>query len=298
MSENAPYDLICDTGNKLLKIQVKYRKDGVIPHSTSWADKNGTHSVKLDENQFDYFALVNEDYSKICYPLSIMKGMTIRFMYPTKNCNAFNYYEDYLDFKSEIQEKHNLKNILNINKEEFLSTFENSLSIDEITSKLNIGRNSFYKYINYFNLKDNEIYIEYKKRILDYQKNNKYNLSSKISKELLLSIINESNSINEVITKLNISQTSYNRLYNLYLIENETVYKDFLLRVNKIRTNNLPRFTKIQWPPKEELEKLLWEKPTTYIAKELGVSDKAVEKHIKKLGLTKPPRGYWVKQKK
>jgi biotin operon repressor len=27
----------------------------------------------------------------------------------------------------------------------------------------------------------------------------------------------------------------------------------------------------------------------------LGVSDKAVEKHIKKLGLTKPPRGYWMK---
>ena len=44
MSENAPYDLICDTGNKLLKIQVKYRKDGVIPYRTSWADKNGTPS--------------------------------------------------------------------------------------------------------------------------------------------------------------------------------------------------------------------------------------------------------------
>ena len=38
-------------------------------------------------------------------------------------------------------------------------------------------------------------------------------------------------------------------------------------------------------------------KPTTSIAKDLGVSDKAVEKHVKKLGLTKPPRGYWVKQK-
>ena len=54
---------------------------------------------------------------------------------------------------------------------------------------------------------------------------------------------------------------------------------------------------KIEWPSKEELERLLWEKPTIYIAKNLGVSDKAVEKHIKKLGLTKPPRGYWTKQK-
>tara|TARA_R110002167_G_scaffold45083_1_gene135553 strand:+ start:26678 stop:26887 length:210 start_codon:yes stop_codon:yes gene_type:complete len=35
--------------------------------------------------------------------------------------------------------------------------------------------------------------------------------------------------------------------------------------------------------------------PVTKIALKLGVSDKAVEKHIKKLGLTKPPRGYWMK---
>jgi hypothetical protein len=54
-----------------------------------------------------------------------------------------------------------------------------------------------------------------------------------------------------------------------------------------------PKREKIIWPSSEELKSLLWSKPTTKIAKELGVSDKAVEKHIKKLGLTKPPRGYW-----
>jgi hypothetical protein len=54
---------------------------------------------------------------------------------------------------------------------------------------------------------------------------------------------------------------------------------------------------KIEWPDKEVLEKSLWEKPTTQLAKELKVSDKAIEKHIKKLGLTKPPRGYWAKLK-
>lgn len=53
---------------------------------------------------------------------------------------------------------------------------------------------------------------------------------------------------------------------------------------------------KISWPSIEELTKLIWEKPTTHIAKDLGVSDKAVEKRIKKLGLTKPPRGYWMKK--
>jgi hypothetical protein len=40
---------------------------------------------------------------------------------------------------------------------------------------------------------------------------------------------------------------------------------------------------------------MLWERPTSEIAKNLGVSDKAIEKHSKKLGLKKPPRGYWAK---
>jgi hypothetical protein len=48
---------------------------------------------------------------------------------------------------------------------------------------------------------------------------------------------------------------------------------------------------------KEELEKLLWEIPTTQIAKMFGVSGKAVEKRAKKYGLSKPPRGYWAKKK-
>ncbi len=55
------------------------------------------------------------------------------------------------------------------------------------------------------------------------------------------------------------------------------------------------RATKIPWPEKETLAKLLWEKPSTQIAAELGVSDTAVKKHCRQLGLTKPPRGYWAK---
>jgi hypothetical protein len=56
-----------------------------------------------------------------------------------------------------------------------------------------------------------------------------------------------------------------------------------------------PRPAKIVWPSAAALEKLIWEKPTSQVAKDLGVSDKAVEKHCKKLGLKKPPRGYWAK---
>ena len=53
---------------------------------------------------------------------------------------------------------------------------------------------------------------------------------------------------------------------------------------------------KIAWPSKEELEKLVWLTSCSKLSKQLGVSDKAIEKRCKKLGISKPPRGYWAKQ--
>lgn len=47
---------------------------------------------------------------------------------------------------------------------------------------------------------------------------------------------------------------------------------------------------------KEELAKLLWEKSTTQIAKDFNVSDNGIAKLAKQWGLTKPPRGYWMKK--
>lgn len=45
----------------------------------------------------------------------------------------------------------------------------------------------------------------------------------------------------------------------------------------------------------EELEELVWAMSTVKVAEQLGVSDKAIEKRCKKLGIKKPPRGYWAK---
>lgn len=50
-----------------------------------------------------------------------------------------------------------------------------------------------------------------------------------------------------------------------------------------------------KWPPPEEMQALLWEKTAVEIGLALGVSDKAVEKYAKKHGLTRPPRGHWLK---
>ncbi|WP_200892372.1 hypothetical protein [Aliterella atlantica] len=53
---------------------------------------------------------------------------------------------------------------------------------------------------------------------------------------------------------------------------------------------------KVERPFKEELEKLVWEKPTTQIAKDFGVSGKAIEKWCKGYEIDKPLRGYWMKK--
>lgn len=79
MSENCPYDLIVDDGNKLHRIQVKVRKDGAIPRATAYADRTGSHSTKIDPNGFDLFAIVNADYTKIAYCPTTMIGRTIAF---------------------------------------------------------------------------------------------------------------------------------------------------------------------------------------------------------------------------
>jgi hypothetical protein len=47
---------------------------------------------------------------------------------------------------------------------------------------------------------------------------------------------------------------------------------------------------------REELLDLVWQMPTVQVAKQLGVSDVAVARRCKLLGIPKPPRGYWAKQ--
>lgn len=47
------------------------------------------------------------------------------------------------------------------------------------------------------------------------------------------------------------------------------------------------------WPSPDKLKVMVWKKPVLQIAKDLGVSDVAVKKHCKKLGISTPSRGYW-----
>ena len=57
---------------------------------------------------------------------------------------------------------------------------------------------------------------------------------------------------------------------------------------------------RIAWQRKFEIEPdelllAVWMKPVTSVAASFDVSDKAIEKRCKRLGVVKPPRGYWAK---
>lgn len=45
-----------------------------------------------------------------------------------------------------------------------------------------------------------------------------------------------------------------------------------------------------------ELRRLVWIKPMVHLAKEFGVSDRALSKRCKKLGIKMPPKGYWLRK--
>lgn len=58
-----------------------------------------------------------------------------------------------------------------------------------------------------------------------------------------------------------------------------------------------PRKTKIAWPSDENLAKMVWETPRSILAKQLGVSDKAIAKRCEKRNIPQPSRGHWTKIK-
>lgn len=53
---------------------------------------------------------------------------------------------------------------------------------------------------------------------------------------------------------------------------------------------------KIEWPSKEDLEKLVWEKPLIQLSEDLKISDRSIKRKCQKLNIKLPPMGYWAKK--
>jgi hypothetical protein len=62
------------------------------------------------------------------------------------------------------------------------------------------------------------------------------------------------------------------------------------------RIRDRPECRKIVRPSKEDLERLVWIKPTQQLAADLGVSDVVVGKWCARYNISKPPRGYWQRR--
>lgn len=125
--------------------------------------------------------------------------------------------------------------------------------------------------------------------------------TNRVSDEIIILNVPLSYSINEVAKKSGLSKAYPNYLRIKKLINNLNLkLKEKPLKIKKEIDPNWrkkPKFDKrkVVHPSKEELEKLVWEKPTSQIAKDYGLSDKSIEKWCKNLNVSKPPRGYWQK---
>lgn len=82
-----------------------------------------------------------------------------------------------------------------------------------------------------------------------------------------------------------------------FVCQNDKCGKDFYDKVNdrKYCSDHCAKTIRKFEVSASELKGLVWEMPTTQVAKIFGVSDSAIGKRCKELGVEKPPRGYWAK---
>lgn len=117
----------------------------------------------------------------------------------------------------------------------------------------------------------------------------KFELLKIPSKEELIQLYS-AKSLKEIACDYKISERVVSGWIKKYNILKESV-KPKQVKIAKDFKKN-----KISYPSKEVLQKMVWETPTTILAERIGVSDVALAKMCKKLGIEKPPRGYWAKK--
>ncbi len=104
LSEHLPIDLIAHKSGEIYRIQVKHRASGFLEAKTQWADKNGSHSKKYSEKDFDYYALYLPQIDRISYPSIKFAGCTIR----CEECHSpapFYWFEDFSDLTDEAEKR-------------------------------------------------------------------------------------------------------------------------------------------------------------------------------------------------
>ena len=103
-TEHSPFDLVGYKDGKFLRIQVKYRASKnekiEVSFTTSWADKNGTHTQDYDKNEIDVMCVYCPDTDKCYYinPQECNKTFNLRLSTPKNNQkNGVHLAEDYME---------------------------------------------------------------------------------------------------------------------------------------------------------------------------------------------------------
>lgn len=91
-----------------------------------------------------------------------------------------------------------------------------------------------------------------------------------------------------------------NRHYRDVIDERDDITEFWALTPDKLKEVELKEALKNHfkdWPSDEELKKLVWEKPLSRLAKDLGVSDNAIRKRCMNRKIVLPKNGHWQRQK-
>lgn len=106
---------------------------------------------------------------------------------------------------------------------------------------------------------------------------------------------------NEALTAYNCGTSikMMNLHYRSSIEEEKTIASFWCLMPDKLLADGLgvelPGKSKVEWPDKSTLKKLVWQKPLIHVASDIGVSDVALKKHCVRLDIKLPPMGFWLR---
>lgn len=97
ITEHLPFDIIAYKNKQCYRIQCKHSKHRGISNTCNWSDKNGSHAVKYDQNDFDYYAVYLPQIDKVVYPSIKFGGCKISITVPN-SATPFYWWEDFINF--------------------------------------------------------------------------------------------------------------------------------------------------------------------------------------------------------
>lgn len=265
-SGHLKYDLIADIEGRLYKVQSKYRAPGKrghsvhVPSKTSWANSRGAQSAKYVEGDFDFYAIWVPTLARVLYVPFCGKGISIA----TKESRTSEYYwwEDFLDLSFTLPPRRPRTCISPDYESRQRRRARQKAQGDGVTAMPRRNTNA-----GHANWPTAAV------------------LAKLVWKE----------PTSTIAKRLGVSDKAVEKHCRKLGIEKPPRGYWAKAASGRARAEQPARRTKTDWPNADVLLTMVWKEPTTAIAARLGVSDKAVEKHCRRHGIEKPPRGYWAK---